>query len=62
MISKAIIWGFKASGCRMVGNYLLIGGRFIHKDKVVFDFISGLILGILILGFLVFMYMILWIM
>lgn len=40
MLERIILWGLVVSGHRKIGNYVRIDGRFVRKDKVVFDFID----------------------
>ena len=61
MISKLIIWGFQKSGYRKVGNYLLKDGKYTHQDRIVVDFLGGCVFAMVLMGFVVFMYLALWI-
>jgi len=57
MLERIVLWGLVVSGHRRIGNYVRIDGRFVHKDKVVFDFICGIILGVITILWGLAMYM-----
>lgn len=50
MLERIIVWTLVKSGHRQMGNYLLIDGKYVHKRRVVWDFMGGCLVGIAAVG------------
>ena len=61
MLERIVVWTLVKSGHKKMGNYVFLDGRYVHKRKIVFDLVTGCLLGVICLGFGSILYMALWI-
>ena len=57
MLERIILWGLVKSGHRRIGNYVLLNGIFVHKSKILMDFIFGALFCGIVVGWGLLMYM-----
>lgn len=61
MLERIVVWTLVKSGHKQMGNYVFLDGRYIHKKRILWDFMGSCLLGLLCLGFGSIIYMALWI-
>ena len=60
MLERIVVWSLVKSGHKQMGNYFFVDGRFVHKNKIFWDFIWIFLLRLLFLGFGSLIYTMLW--
>lgn len=61
LLERIVVWSLVKSGHRKMGNFIFLGGRFVHKKRILWDFMESCLFGLLCLGFGSILYMMLWI-
>lgn len=50
MLEKVVVWTLIKSGHKQMGNYFFVDGRYIHKKKILWDFMGGCLVGTAAVG------------